>query len=107
MTAKDQNLTVECLYDHYKDSYTFIKKAEDDRNKNFIILIALIGLLYFCVSYTECAILTLNEIEVPSILKINISSVPFKIIISILWTYILIKVISYYQLCSWINRQYE
>jgi hypothetical protein len=95
------------LYDHYKDTFSLIREAEGQRKKYFLILVALLGFLFFSISYTECTLRSLNGIELTGLFKFNINSIPFGILVSMVWSYLLMMVITYYQLCTSISKQYN
>lgn len=70
-------------------------------------MISRLGLLYFCVSDVECTTQSLNNIELNGFLNFKLSLIPFGVVVSMIWVYFLISGMAYYQLCTWINRQYE
>lgn len=96
---------VDLLYDHYKDSFSLIKKSQAERNRFFIILCILIAMLFlFAVDpiNTESTIVT----SLKEYLNVNIIFSNM-IIQSLIWILLLFFEIRYYQTNIYIERQYE
>lgn len=49
---------VDNLYDHYKDTYVLCKKAQEDRNKAFVVLCILEALLFMMIIRSEKSLST-------------------------------------------------
>ena len=96
---------LELAYDHYKDSFRLIKDAEKDRNKLFIILSLLVTSLYLFAIEPNSLLQIFNDLlKKYSKVDINFS---FIIIQSLLWLVLLFYTIRYFQINTYINRQYD
>lgn len=96
---------LELLYDHYKDSYELSRESQIERNKLFIILTVIIALQFLFIVEPDSLLHTLSNWLNESF-KISIT-VEFNIIQSVLWFILLYFTIRYYQVNTYIERQYR
>lgn len=98
-------MNVEILYDHYKDSFSQIKKNEKTR-ENYFIACGLIFLVFIAVTIepqnTIKTISNIIEVKVGSKCYINFSYVQ-----SFLWICLLYALMNYYKMCIHIERAYN
>ena len=96
---------LDLLYDHYKNSYELSKQYQSDRNKLFIILTLIIALHFLFIIEPDSLLHSLYGWLNESF-KINIA-IEFSIIQSLLWFVLLYFTIRYYQVNTYIERQYN
>lgn len=96
--------SLELLYDHYKDSFNLTKKSESARNKLFIRLCVLIGILFLLEIDSNAVISAINS-SIGIALKTNIAF-SLNIIQSVIWIVTLYFTLRYYQVNVYIERQY-
>ncbi|GAA0103200.1 hypothetical protein UT300012_39160 [Paraclostridium bifermentans] len=96
---------LELAYDHYKDSFTLIREAEKERNKLFILVVLLVTALYlFAIEPNSLYQILKDLIKEHSKVSMNFG---FTTIQSLLWIILLFYTIRYFQINSYINRQYD
>lgn len=96
--------TVEILYDHYKETFSLSKKAQDKRNKNFIVLCILEAILFLLLIRPEIAFdLIQKGIKKELDVTLQLSNT---IIQTLLWLLIAYVMIRYIQDMLYIERQY-
>lgn len=96
---------LEIAYDHYKETFTLIKDSEKDRNKIFIILCLLIAGLYLLATEPNSLFQVLKDL----VKEYGKTSINFSISIvqSLLWIVLLFYSMRYFQVNSYIERQYN
>jgi hypothetical protein len=96
---------LEIVYDHYKDTFTLIKDSEKERNKIFIILCLLITGLYLLAIEPN----SLFQVVKDLVKEYGKTSINFSISIvqSLLWIVVLFYSMRYFQVNSYIERQYN
>lgn len=97
--------TLELLYDHYKESCELSRKSQTERNKLFIILAFIITLQFLFTLDPDSLLQALSNWLAESF-NVNIT-VEFSIIQSLLWFVLLYFTIRYYQVNTYIERQYN
>jgi len=97
---------LEVLHDHYKDSFNWIREREKQRDRLFLIIITLIGLLYFELSYPEMAKQIIRHAKAGGI-TVDLSAVPISIFLSVTWTILFALALRYCQVSILIERQYS
>lgn len=102
----DDNKKLEILHDHYKETFSYIREREKQRDRLFLIIIGLLGLLFLEVQYPNDIQLFLKTIKALGA-EINFSIFPVPIITSVTWTVFLIIVLRNCQVSIIIERQYE
>ena len=95
----------EALYDHYKDTFGHIRDREHRRDRLFLYVIGLLGGLYLFGDYPQNIIEILVGLWVGSEQAATID-LPQPVIISVLWTFLLVALIRYLQQDFTIDRQY-
>ena len=95
---------LEIAYDHYKETFTYVKEAEKDRNKIFIIVALLITALYLFAIEPDSLYQVVNDF-ITEQWQISIN-VGFGTVQSLLWVILLFYSIRYFQINTYIERQY-
>ena len=105
----DSSVTnTEILHDHYKESFAYIREREKQRDRLFLILIALFGLLAFEVLYPVALIQAISSVEIPVVdAKVNVSNLPMAAILSTTWVFVLAILLRYGSISITIERQYS
>ena len=98
--------TTNILHDHYKESFTQIREREKRRDKTFLLLAVLLGLLFLEVEYPTVVKDLFKETSASAV-KIDPSMVPIAILASLTWSLLLVFVIRYCQMCITVDRQYD
>lgn len=104
MAISEKNL--ELLAAHYNDSYSIIKTREEQRDRLFLIAVAVVGFLAFTIVFPSTLQGLLKEFELTGV-KMQIANVPIAILTSLAWTLLLIFLLRYYQSVVTIDRQYK
>ncbi len=102
----DHNKSLEILHDHYKETCARIWEQEKQRDRFFLSVIGLLGLLFIEVQYPNDIQALLKTIKTPAA-EVNFSILPVSIITSITWTVLLIIILRYCQVSIMIERQYK
>lgn len=96
---------LELTYDHFKDSYELSKESQADRNKLFILLALIMAIQYLFIIEPDSLIITLSSWLLESF-HINLI-MEISVIQSFLWFILLYFTIRYYQVNTYIERQYK
>jgi len=95
------------LHDHYKESFAYIREREKQRDRLFLILVALFGLLAFEVLYPTALIQALPAIGVPVVnAEVDVRHLPMAVILSTTWVFVLAILLRYGKVTITIERQY-
>ncbi len=100
------DIKLNILHDHYKESFLHIRDREKQRDRLFLFIIALIGILFLEIQYVEIFPNIFKNINLESF-NLDLSTVPIFVFLSITWTYLFILVLKYCQIAISIERQYE
>jgi len=100
------NTKLEVLHDHYKESFLHIREREKQRDRLFMFTIALIGLLFLEIQYSNIFSGILGNIKLEFV-ELNLSIMPISIFLSVTWTYLFVIVLRYCQFSILIERQYD
>jgi len=102
----DDQKKLEVLHDHYKETFTYIRDRERQRDKQFLIIIALIGLLFLETQYPSNIHSFLKTIKTHAT-EFDFSILPVPIITSVTWTVLFLYILRNCQISITIERQYE
>lgn len=102
----DDDKKLEILHDHYKETFSYIREREKQRDRLFLITIGILGLLFLEVQYPSDIQLFFKTIKTHGA-EINFSIFPVSIVTSLTWTVFLIIVLRNCQVSITIDRQYE
>lgn len=98
---------LEILHDHYKESFSYIRDREKQRDNLFLVQIALLGLLFLEVYQTAGIQGLLKIMEVSAAgAKLNIGELPSAVVLSVTWTVMLALTLRYCQTSISVERQY-
>lgn len=103
VVSNDKKL--EILHDHYRESFSYINDREKQRDKLFLIIIALIGVVFLEVQYSAIFGSTIKTIKL-TFFEMDLSVMPIAIFLSVTWTYLFVIILKYCQLSILIERQY-
>ena len=95
---------LELLYDHYKETFSLSKEAQNRRNKNFLILCILEAISFWVLVQSE-KVFELFTSGISAALKTTIS-LSNTIIQTLLWIVIIYILIRYIQDVLYVERQY-
>lgn len=104
VASNDKKL--EILHDHYRESFSCIRDREKQRDNLFLIIIALIGVVFLEVQYSSIFGGTIKTIKL-NFFEMDLSVMPIAIFLSITWTYLFVVVLKYCQLSIIVERQYD
>lgn len=99
----DKDKKLEILHDHHKDSFKNIREREKQRDRLFLILISLLGLLVFQLQYNLGGI---PEISILGV-RVLLDKLPGAVILSATWTYFLVLLVRYYQVNVVVENHYD
>jgi len=94
------------LHDHYKDSFSHIREWEKQRDRQFLIVVGIIGALFFEALYPTNLQKALEHAS-DQTAGINVSAFPMHALISVTWTLLAVFALRYCQALTHIERQYE
>lgn len=94
------------LHDHYKDSFSYIREWEKQRDRQFLIIVGVIGALFFEALYPTNLQKALEHTS-DQTAGINIVAFPMYTLISVTWTLLATFALRYCQALTHIERQYE
>jgi len=100
------DIKLKILHDHYKESFLYIRDREKQRDRLFVLIIALIGILFLEIQYAEIFPNIFKNINL-KFFNLDLSTMPIFVFLSITWTYLFILVLKYCQIAIGIERQYE
>lgn len=97
---------LEVLHDHYKESFSYIREREKERDRLFLVLIALFVLLAFEIQYATDFLSTLSAITILGV-KANLSTLPLAALLGATWLFVLAITLRYCQATINVERQYN
>jgi hypothetical protein len=100
------DIKLNILHDHYKESFSYICDREKQRDCLFLFIIALIGILFLEIQYAEIFPNIFKSINLESF-NLNLSTIPIFVFLSITWTYLFVLILKYCQIAIGIEKQYE
>lgn len=100
------DIKLNILHDHYKESFLYIRDREKQRDRLFLFIIALIGILFLEIQYAEIFPNIFKNINLESF-NLNLSTIPIFVFLSITWTYLFVLILKYCQIAIGIEKQYE
>lgn len=89
------------LHDHYKESFSRILEQEKQRDRLFLVLIAILGALFLEVQYPASTQSLLEEST-----RVALNTLPIPVTTSATWTVLLVAMQRYCQSSIAIERQY-
>ena len=95
----------ELLYQHYRDTFFYIIEREKKRDRLFIIVIILLGLVTFQENYPDKSLLITENLSLFGI-KIPIHLFPTFVLLSSTWTFSSLILMKYYSISVHIEKQY-
>lgn len=105
MVATDDT-KLEILHDHYKESFSYIREWEEKRDRLFIFVITIIGVLFLEIQYSDLFSSILGNIKLEFV-ELNIALMPISVFLSLTWTYLFTIILKYCQHSILIERQYD
>lgn len=98
----DERLSV--LHEHHKDSFALIHACERQRDRLFLWVIVLLGLLFLEIGYPANVRAAVQEIGG---VKLDAAALPWLPIVSATWAMLLAISLRYFQLCVCVERKYD
>ncbi len=96
---------VSVLHDHYKDTFSHIRDRERQRDRLFLLLIALYGVLTFQVQYPANLTTAVKQITVAGV-GIETAALPMAALLDATWLLALLTALKYCQTTVTVERQY-
>jgi len=97
---------LEILHDHYKESFSYIREREEKRDRLFVFVIAVIGVLFLEIQYSDVFSNILGGVKLEFV-ELNISIMPISVFLSVTWTYLFVILLRYCQCSILVERQYN
>lgn len=104
MLNKEKQL--EILHDHCKETFSYIRDREKQRDHLFLVVIGLLGVVLFLVQYPSLLELIFGEMKAGPV-SLNIKVAPFYVPLTVTWIFLFVFVLRYCQFCINIERQYD
>lgn len=99
-------MSQEILYAHYKDSCERIREREKQRDRLFLLVVGLLGLLVLTLRYSVVLHAAIPEISLGAI-KIKLTQVPITVLLSTVWTFLAALTLRYYQVTLDVEKKYD
>lgn len=97
---------LDMLHDHYKESFSYIRERERQRDRLFLILIGLFALLFFETQYPRGFGGALGPVAVSGA-EVDLGALPLPALLSASWALTLAIVLRYCQVAINVERQYS
>lgn len=97
---------LEILHDHHKDSFHYIRELEKARDRQFIILILVMGLLFLAVQFPDYLRSLLQGVKIGAG-EVDVSKLPLSIVTSALWAVFWALAVRYCQSSINVERKYD
>lgn len=94
------------LSELYRDSFDRVREREKQRDRLFLIVVALLGLLAVELQYSRLFLELAPEMNIAGV-KLQLSQVPFPVLLSTTWTFLAILVLRYYQVTLDVEKKYD
>jgi uncharacterized membrane protein len=101
--SKSQKLQI--LHEHYQESFADLRERERIRDKLFLQVVGVVGVLLLMVQNPNTATEVFRTFDVQATINLNI--LPYHIILSIFWTLLLVLVVRFYQTSNTIEKSYN
>jgi len=102
--TETSRLDLEILHDHYKESFSYIREREKERDRLFLIPIALFALLALEIQYPinfRGAVGTLNFLGI----ELNVNALPLPALLTATWVTVLVITLRYCQASINVEKQ--
>jgi hypothetical protein len=100
-----ENEKLALLHDHYKETFSYIRDRERQRDRLFLVVIGLFGLLTTAILFSAGFSIALKEVGIAGS-KADLSSLPAGAILGATWVFTLAMTLRYCQVCIVVERQY-
>jgi hypothetical protein len=100
-----ENEKLALLHDHYKETFSYIRDWERQRDRLFLVVIGLFGLLATAILFSAGFSAALKEVGVAGS-KADLSMLPAGAILGATWVFTLAMTLRYCQVCIVVERQY-
>ncbi len=104
MTTMDDSANL--LHDHYKDSFAHIRDRENQRERLFLVVIALLGGIVLQLRYSLILPQALPELTILG-LKFKLANLPMAALLSTSWTFLSVILMRYCQIAVHVVKQYD
>lgn len=97
---------LEVLHDHYKESFSYIRGREKQRDRLFLVVLGLLTLIALEILYPTDFDGALGRVEILGA-QMDISSLPLAAVLSASWVFTFALSLRYCQVCINVERQYD
>ena len=104
--VKMNHSVIDILHDHYKESFSLIRDREKSRNRLFLLVILLVGILFLQIQYPINFKAAIGNLKLPNA-SFRIDSLPLSSLLSLTWTFLFIITLQYCQQSINVERQYN
>lgn len=94
------------LSELYRDSFDRIRERERQRDRLFLIVVALLGLLGVELQYSRLFLGLAPELHIVGV-KFTLSQIPLPVLLSTTWTFLAILVLRYYQVTLDVEKKFD
>ena len=105
MPGLDPTDEVTLLHEHYKDTFTHILTREQRRDRLFVILVLMFGLLVLQVQYPASVGGALGTVSLAGV-KVSVKDLPLAALLDLTWLLTLLVGLKYCQTALAVERQY-
>ncbi len=101
-----KNSVLDILHDHYKESFALIREREKSRNRLFLLVILLVGILFLQIQYPINFKAAIGNLKLPNA-SFSLDSLPLSSLLSLTWTFLFVITLQYCQQSINVERQYN
>jgi len=94
------------LHDHYKDTFSHVRERERQRDRLFLIVLGLLGLLLLQLHHSLLLQQAVTEVTIAGA-KFSLSRIPIPVLLSTSWVFLAVFLLRYYQVVIHIEKQYD
>ncbi len=104
--AEQPEQRLDVLHDHYKESFSYVRERERQRDRLFLVLIGLFALLFFEAHYPRGFGGALGPVHVSGA-EVDLGALPLPALLSASWVLTLAIALRYCQVSINVERQYS
>lgn len=104
--AEQPEQRLDVLHDHYKESFSYVRERERQRDRLFLVLIGLFALLFFETQYPRGFGGALGPVDVSGA-EVDLGALPLPALLSASWVLTLAIALRYCQVSINVERQYS
>ncbi|MDO9555170.1 MAG: hypothetical protein Q7J40_01130 [Atribacterota bacterium] len=97
---------LDILYSHYEDTFAINREHEKERDRLFLIIVGILGLLVLELMYSLVLSKAVERINFAGF-SLHLTEIPLPVLVSLTWTFFSLLVLRYYQITVHVEKQYD